>query len=72
MLNDSWFRCRYCGKKLIKRKPNGIFIFKFGKDNTNQPVVDMEISGSIKIKCLRKSCRKTNTISFFPNDDENQ
>ena len=68
-MKDSWYRCS-CGKKLIKRKPNGIFVFKFGKDNENQPVVDMEISGSIKIKCLRKSCQKTNVISFFPNDSE--
>lgn len=64
---SNWIYCENCGKKLIKRKPNGIFVFKFGrnKDKT-RCLVDIEIFGSIKIKCFREECGYENVINFFP------
>jgi len=60
-----FIRCAKCGKKLIERLPNGIFKFTFGgKEN---PPVDLLIAGSIKMKCIRKSCKHWNEITFLPN-----
>ena len=60
-------RCEKCGKKLLIREDNGLWHFAFGRyGSQNIPVVDMEIHGSIKMICLRKSCRHTNTFDFFP------
>lgn len=60
--------CEKCGKKLIERKSNGIWVFKFGRNGKNgsEPLVNMEICGSIKMTCLRRSCRYVNTLHFFP------
>jgi len=58
--------CEKCGKKLIEQMPNGIFKFIFG-GRVPPPVVEMYICGSIKMKCLRKSCGYFNEISFLPN-----
>lgn len=60
--------CEKCGKKLIERKANGIWVFKFGK-NGNESLVNMEICGSIKMMCLRRSCRHMNVLHFFPQCD---
>lgn len=57
--------CEKCGKKLIERKPNGLWVFKFGK-NGDEPLVHLEIYGSIKMTCLRRSCRHVNVLHFFP------
>lgn len=61
-----WIFCEKCGKKLLRRKPNGIFVFKFGKNNNQENVVHIEIFGSIKMKCFREDCQYENIISFFP------
>lgn len=58
--------CEKCGKKLLERLPNGLFIFKFGKRNDGQPVVDMQVHGSIKMRCIRKSCGHVNQLDYFP------
>lgn len=63
-MNTHFIKCEKCGKKLIERKPNGIWVFKFGKG-----LVDIEIYGSIQMKCLRRSCRHLNVLSFFPDCD---
>lgn len=71
-----FFKCSKCGKKLIERKSNGLWYFVFGKSyggkgrNTFTPV-EMYIHGNIKIRCLRRSCRKENPkhwniLNFFP------
>lgn len=62
-----FFYCEKCGKKLIERKSNGLWRFVFGKRRNSSSVVDMEIHGSIKLKCLRASCQHINTLTFFPN-----
>lgn len=65
--NSSWIYCENCGKKLIKRKPNGVFIFKFGRTKTTQEsLVDLEIFGSIRLKCFRENCRHLNVMNLFP------
>lgn len=59
--------CEKCGKRLLSRKPNGLWEFQFGKYGlANDSLVDMEIHGSIRMKCLRKSCRHLNVFDFFP------
>jgi hypothetical protein len=69
--NEHWVYCEKCGKKLIKRRENGVFVFKFGRNKDKTDVlVDIEILGSIKIKCFReengKMCGHENIINFFP------
>lgn len=61
-------RCEKCGKKLLVRQDNGLWRFMFGRYGIdNQSVVDMEIHGSVKMVCIKKSCRHTNVFDFFPN-----
>lgn len=80
MLKRLFFHCEKCGKKLIERKPNGTWSFVFGKprkegdefDVEAEPAVRMKVHGSIKMRCLRRSCRRKhplywNTLNFFPN-----
>ncbi len=64
--NFSWVLCEKCGKRLLKRKPNGIFIFRFGRNSNQENVVELEIFGSLKMKCFRDKCKYENVINFFP------
>ncbi len=63
----SFIVCEKCGKKLLERLPNGLFVFKFGKRDGDQSVIDMEISGSLRMKCIRRSCNHINVLNYFPN-----
>jgi len=63
---NGWIYCEKCRKKLLKRKPNGIFIFRFGRDAEQENVVDIQIFGSVKMKCFRQKCKHENVINFFP------
>jgi len=58
--------CEKCGKKLIERLPNGLWRFRFGKRDNGISVVDMEIHGSIKMQCLKRSCKHINVLNYFP------
>lgn len=61
-------KCSVCGKKLMVRQDNGLWKFEFGTYGAaRRPVVDIEVHGSVKIVCLRKSCRHVNVFDFFPN-----
>jgi len=62
----SFVVCEKCGKKLIERLPNGVWVFKFGKREGNKPVVDLQIHGSIRMKCIRRSCAHVNQLNYFP------
>lgn len=64
-----FYYCEKCGKKLIERKSNGLWKFVFGKRKGEAAVVDIEIHGSIRIKCLRRSCQHVNVLTFFPNQN---
>jgi len=60
-------RCEKCGKKLMERNDSGLWHFQFGRyGQQSKPVVDLRIHGSVKITCLRKSCRHENVLDFFP------
>lgn len=62
-----FINCEKCGKRLIERKTNGVFSFKFGRDgNEGKSPVEMLIYGSVKMKCIRRSCGYWNTLHFFP------
>ena len=60
--------CEKCGKKLIERKSNGLWYFKFGKQRDGKFAVNLEVHGSLKLTCLRKSCQHVNTLNYFPPD----
>lgn len=73
-------RCSICGKILIERKSNGLFKFFFGKGFTYSGgvfvPVEIFIHGNIKMRCLRRSCRKQNpnhwnVFNFWPGSQEN-
>jgi hypothetical protein len=59
MARPIFLRCSLCGKKLIERKRNGLFRFVFGRnfEREERPPVEMQIHGSLKMRCLRRSCR---------------
>jgi hypothetical protein len=70
----TFIRCEKCGKKLIERLPNGVWRFVFGRNShgENRPPVEMLVHGSLKMRCLRRSCRTENPnhwniLNYFPN-----
>jgi len=65
-MEDNWIYCEKCGKKLLRRKPNGVFTFKFGRNSKKENVIELEIFGSIRMKCFREDCQYVNVINFFP------
>lgn len=75
MSNGKSFRyCQKCNKKLIERMPSGMWRFQFGRkfNDNGEPIdeyvpVDIFIHGSLKIKCLKKSCGHWNVFHYFPN-----
>ncbi len=62
----SFVLCEKCGKKLLDRLPNGVWDFKFGKRENSKPVVDMQVHGSIRMVCTRRSCGHVNMLNYFP------
>jgi len=54
-----FYTCSICGKKLIRRKHNGLWVFRFGRGGDFTPV-EMLIFGHIKMRCIRRRCRKEN------------
>lgn len=85
MAKKMFIRCELCGKKLIERLPNGLWDFSFGRpapeDRDNPTPIEriapvrMMVHGSIRMKCLKKSCRLKNpnhwnVLNFFPNTEK--
>lgn len=76
-----FYVCEKCGKKLIERMPNGLWRFAFGRQKLEenppedvefQPVVDILIKGSVKMKCLRRECGHYSILPYFPNSKDFQ
>ena len=70
-INKTFLQCSVCNKRLIERLPNGLFRFIFGGGKKRSggslpPPVDMQIHGSVKMKCIRKTCRAVNVFNYFP------
>lgn len=66
-MKSSLIMCNKCGKPIIGRKENGLWHFLFGKiPGSNIPVIEMVIHGSIRMKCIHKSCGHINILNFFP------
>ncbi len=64
----SFIYCEKCGKKLLERKPNGVWRFRFGRiSGTDETIVDILFYGSLQFKCTRRTCGHMNTLNFFPN-----
>ena len=71
-------KCRGCGKPLLERLPNGLFRFKYGRqqrklDKDRPPVtwnpVLVYIHGSVRIRCFRQKCRVWNTYQWLPSGE---
>ena len=80
-MESNWIYCSNCGKKLIKKLSNGLYEFKFGRifdgdlpngANIIEPMIDIQIHGSIKIKCFRRSCKQINVITFFTDNNQQE
>jgi hypothetical protein len=75
--NRIFLSCEKCGKKLVERMPNGLFRFIFGKKKSKDGVllpyspVYILIHGSIKIRCLSRSCGHFNIFNYFPSQSDN-
>jgi len=66
-MNKEFINCEICGKRLIERKENGLYYFRFGQTSGENLIpVEIYVIGSIKIKCIRKSCNHWNEINHFP------
>lgn len=67
--------CEECGKKIIERLPNGLFYFVFGKRKDKDgnllefSPVELFVHGSIKIRCLSRTCGHWNILNYFPQSD---
>ena len=67
----TFYTCPKCGKRLIGRRSNGVFTFLFGGGSEGPPIVNIEVFGHIKMRCIRRSCRKAhpdhwNIFNFLP------
>ena len=59
--------CEKCKKKLIERREDGLFVFKFGKSSeSNRIPVEIYIYGSVKMRCIRGTCGHINVFNYFP------
>lgn len=78
MAKKMFLYCSACGKRVLERMPNGLFRFVFGRNQNDpgKPPVEMFIHGSLKMRCLRRSCRTRsedhwNIFNFFPHAVKN-
>jgi hypothetical protein len=63
----SFVYCEKCGKKLLERKPNGVWRFRFGRiQGKDETIVDILFYGSLLFKCTRRTCGHVNKLNFFP------
>jgi hypothetical protein len=77
-MDEMFLVCEKCGKKLIRRLPNGLFHFVFGKKKDKEgnllpfSPVEMFIHGSIKMRCISRECGHFNVFTYFPPDRQLQ
>jgi hypothetical protein len=69
--NRTFITCEKCGKKLIERKSNGLWYFLFGKRFDKDgiegpPPVEIYVQGSLRMRCLRRTCGHWNYLHYFP------
>ena len=86
MSKKNFYRCEKCGKKIIERLPNGLWKFAFGRQRVecdgdgkplpeqgpSEPVVEMMVRGSIRMKCIRRECGHYTILPFYPNSKDFQ
>jgi ribosomal protein L37AE/L43A len=59
--------CEKCGKPIIRRYPNGVWHFMFGKRKGGKGApVEMYIHGSLKLKCWHTGCGHENILNHVP------
>ncbi|KKN05871.1 hypothetical protein LCGC14_1083000 [marine sediment metagenome] len=64
---QKFLHCSKCGKRLIERLSNGMFVFKFGKSKGTQRIpVELQIYGSVKMSCIRGTCDHISIFIHFP------
>ena len=84
-MGKQFYKCEKCGKKLIERLPSGLWKFAFGRQRIEmdeegkvlsnhkpEPVVEMLVKGSIKMKCIRRECGHHTLLPYFPNSKDFQ
>lgn len=65
-MTEKYLVCEKCGKRLLEKHTDGMLTFCFGKnENTSIAPVEMNVYGSIEIKCIRKSCNHWNVFNHF-------
>jgi len=75
-MDEMFLKCEKCGKKLIRRLPNGLFHFVFGKKKDKEgnllefSPVEMYVHGSIKMRCISRECGHFNVFTYFPPDSQ--
>lgn len=56
---ETWVYCNNCGKRLAVKTNYGTVRFKYANH------VDMEIHGTIKLRCLDRKCEKWQLINIL-------
>ena len=64
-----FIHCAHCKGPLVEILPSGAWYFRFGKKSeaNPEPMVEMQIHGTVKMKCWRRTCGKTTVLNFFGN-----
>jgi len=72
IITKHFVHCKKCNKRLIERLPNGLWRFIFGKrpEGVQYSPVEILIQGSIKIRCIRRTCGEWNILNYFPNEPQ--
>ena len=77
-MEEMFLVCEKCGKKLIRRLPNGLFHFVFGKKRDKEgnlwefTPVEIFIHGSVRMRCISRECGHFNVFNYFPPDSTKQ
>jgi hypothetical protein len=61
MSGEAWVYCKECSKRLALRSNYGTIKFKYG----GTTAVDMEIHGTVKMRCLNPKCNKWQMINIL-------
>jgi hypothetical protein len=55
-------KCGSCGKKILRRLPDGRLEFVFGRSLAGKSAVRMVIAGEVEMVCLRRHCDHINVV----------
>jgi len=70
-----WLYCERCGKRLLRRLPNGLFEFEYGRARNNPQAlarVRIRIYGDIQMHCLNVNCNCVSEFNMLPVPPKNR